>query len=115
MQPIPLSAQRPADVQPITAIYPRPHRFGPGNDPEDGPPQHKPFNRLTGPQGDLPYKVELWDEAQKSVEQVLAVTAHSSIGYAAYYAATREYPDRYITLRHRDRIVSRSNASEQEH
>lgn len=58
---------------------------------------------------DLPYKVELWDESRSSVEQVLAVTANGSIGFAAYYAATREYPDRYVTLRHKNSIVSRSN------
>ena len=58
---------------------------------------------------DLPYKVELWDESRSSVEQVLAVTANASIGYAAYYAAAREHPDRYVTLRHKNSIVSRSN------
>jgi hypothetical protein len=57
----------------------------------------------------LPFKVELWDEAKVSVEQVLAVTANGSIGYAAYYAATREHPNRYITLRHNNSIVSRWN------
>jgi hypothetical protein len=59
---------------------------------------------------DLPYKVELWDEAKVAVEQVLAVTASGSIGYAAYYAATREFPERYITLRHKNSIVSRWNS-----
>jgi hypothetical protein len=58
---------------------------------------------------DLPYKVELWDAAGVSVEQVLAVTANGSIGFAAYYAATREFPDRYITLRHKNSIVSSWN------
>ena len=43
------------------------------------------------------------------VEQVLAVTSRSSIGYAAYYAATREYPDRLVTLRHKNRTVVRSS------
>jgi len=58
---------------------------------------------------DLPFKVELWDVSRVSVEQVLAVTANGSIGYAAYYAATREHPHRYVTLRHKNRIVSRWN------
>jgi hypothetical protein len=58
---------------------------------------------------DLPYKVELWDENKNAVEIVLAVTANASIGYAAYYAATREYPDRYVTLRHKSMVVSRWN------
>jgi hypothetical protein len=67
------------------------------------------LGRMTGGREDLPYKVELWDEAKKNVEQGSAVTANGSIGYAAYYAATREHPDRYITLRHRSRIITRWN------
>ncbi len=58
---------------------------------------------------ELPYKIELWDMAKLSVEQVLAVTANGSIGYAAYYAATREFPERYITLRHRGKMLSSWN------
>jgi hypothetical protein len=57
---------------------------------------------------ELDYKVELWDASESHVEQVLAVTAHGSIGYAAYYAAMREYPDRTVTLRHKGGILSRS-------
>jgi len=45
-------------------------------------------------------------EAGASVEQVVAVTANAS-GRAAYYAATREYPDRHITLRHKSSVVAR--------
>ncbi len=59
---------------------------------------------------DLPYRVELWDESKSWVEQVLAVTASGSIGFAAYYAATREFPQRYLTLRHKGQIVSRWNS-----
>jgi len=58
---------------------------------------------------DLPYKVELWDEGKNSVEVVLAVTASPSIGYAAYFAATREYPMRYVTLRYKSSVVTRWN------
>lgn len=56
---------------------------------------------------DLPYKVEVWNAAGSAVEQVLAVTANATIGYAAYYAATREYGDRVVTLRHKNSVVSR--------
>lgn len=56
---------------------------------------------------DLAYKVEVWDETGEFVEHVVAVSATPAIGYAAYYAATREYPGRSITLRHRKAIVSR--------
>jgi hypothetical protein len=58
---------------------------------------------------DLPYKIELWNAAKTAVERVLAVTASGSIGYAAFYGATREFPDRYITLRHKTRIITRWN------
>ena len=87
-----------------------PYRIASGSDPEgDGPREVKPTDRSKSAHEDLPYKVELWDVDKKSVEQVLAVTASGSIGYAAYYAAAREYPDRYVTLRHKNGIVARSN------
>jgi hypothetical protein len=86
------------------------YRLGPVGDPEDGDPGPAPFGPVPAEREDLPYKVELWNETRTSVEQVLAVTANGSIGYAAYYAATREFPHRYITLRHKSRIVSRWNA-----
>jgi hypothetical protein len=63
--------------------------------------------RQQHPTEDLPYKVELWDAGGAAVEVVLAVTASPSIGYAAFFAATREHPDRHITLRHKNNIVSR--------
>ena len=86
------------------------YRFAPAGDPEDGGSGEASFGPIPIEREDLPYRVELWDEARSSVEQVLAVTASGSIGYAAYYAATREFPHRYITLRHTNRVVSRWNA-----
>jgi hypothetical protein len=85
------------------------YHSGTGDDPRD-PARRAPQSEWpTAGHEDLPYKVELWNESRTSVEQVLAVTANSSIGYAAYYAAVREYPERYVTLRHKNNIVSRSN------
>ena len=86
-----------------------PLQFSPGNGPEDEAPRPFRRDRDAADREDLPYKVELWDEAGSSVEQVLAVTSSGSIGFAAYYAATREYPARYVTLRHKNSIVSRWN------
>jgi hypothetical protein len=79
-------------------------REGGGGEPSSAP---APTERE-----DLPYKVEIWDETGLAVEQVLAVTASGSIGYAAYYAATREFPDRRITLRHKNRILSQWDGRE---
>lgn len=91
------------------AAYGRQYRFVPDDVPGD--PTRKParFDQSIGGREDLPYKVELWDPSGSSVELVLAVTASGSIGYAAYYAASREYPDRYVTLRYKNNIISRSN------
>ena len=64
------------------------------------------------PHEDLPYRVELWDVRKQVVEIVLAVTANTNIGYAAYFAATREHPDRYVTFRHKNRTIMKSNGPE---
>ena len=86
------------------------HRLAPP-DETDGGAAGKP-QRLPDPAlwDDLPFKVELWNADKGSVELVLAVTASGSIGYAAYHAATREFPDRYIVLRHDDAVLARWNS-----
>jgi hypothetical protein len=86
-----------------------PWRLASGDEPDDTRGVPVRLDRLTSGREDLPYRVELWDETRNNVEQILAVTASGSIGYAAFYAATREYPNRYITLRHKNSIVSRWN------
>jgi hypothetical protein len=85
------------------------YRFVPDDVPGDPARKAPRSDQAPARREDLPYKVELWDVSRSSVEQVLAVTANGSIGYAAYYAAAREYPDRYVTLRHKNSIISRSN------
>jgi hypothetical protein len=86
------------------------HRLGSFGDPEEnGAPAGPASAPDPAEREDLPFRVELWNEARTAVEQVLAVTASGGIGYAAFYAATRELPQRYITLRHKQRIVSRWN------
>jgi hypothetical protein len=78
-------------------------------DPEDGDgPGGTPSRRAPNDR-ELDYRVELWDPTWTYVEQLLAVTAHGSIGFAAYYAAIKEYPDRYITLRHKGGVLARTS------
>ena len=101
------SSFRESSVSGITQAYL--YNLAPASDPEDDPRQTPRSDQWPAGREDLPYKVELWDDDKKSVEQVLAVTANGSIGYAAYYAAIREHPDRYVTLRHKNSIVARSN------
>lgn len=89
-------------------------KLSPTDDPFDRwsktPP---PQGRFQGDDDDLPYIVELWSPDQGVLEQVVAVSASPSIGYAAYYAATREYPGRVVVLRHLDRVISRWDAKTQ--
>lgn len=73
------------------------------------PKLSSPDSSRTEENEDLPYTVELWNEARNAVEQVLAIAANASIGYSAFYAAARDHFDRYITLRHKNTIVNRWN------
>jgi hypothetical protein len=84
------------------------HQFAPAAGDDPGSEEEKAPSKA-GQRDELPYRVELWDEKKSAVEQVLAVTRNGSIGYAAYYEATRQFPNRYVTLRHKGRILSRFN------
>ena len=85
------------------------HRLQPSDEPPHGSrAAHRRGAGAASPEHEeLSYRVELWNAAGEVVEQTLAVTSSSSIGYAAYYAATREFPDAVITLRHNTTIMSR--------
>jgi hypothetical protein len=84
-------------------------RLKPSDDPEGGPGSPAWGRPQPYEHEDLSYKVEVWNAAKTAVEIVVAMTVSASIGYAAYYAATREFSDRYITLRHKNSIISRWN------
>ena len=84
------------------------HQLCPPDDPTDeegGTPS--PYGRFPNEGEDLPYKVEVWDAAGEILEQVVAVSVSPAIGYAAYYAAVREFPGHSIVLRHNARVLSR--------
>ena len=83
-------------------------QFRPPDEPQDEDDgTSSPSGEIPREGEDLPYKVEVWDAQARYVEQVVAVSISPAIGYAAYYAATREYPGRSITLRHRGEVISR--------
>lgn len=84
------------------------HRLNPPNGPQDDDPVTPfPSGEFQAEGEDLPYKVEVWDDAGEAVEQVVAISLSAAIGYAAYYAATREFPGRTVTLKHKARVLSR--------
>lgn len=89
-------------------MIPVAHQFRPPDDPTDEDDRTaSPYEEFPGDREDLPYKVEVWDAAGKYIEQVVAVSVSPAIGYAAYFAATREFPGRAITLRHKASVISR--------
>ena len=90
-------------------MYASAHYLHPPDDHEDDGPRGTPKGAGGFPAegDDLAYKVEVWDDAGEFVEQVVAVTVSPAIGYAAYYAAAREYAGRLVTLRHNSAIISR--------
>ncbi len=103
------SGEVAVDKDRAAAAARRPYRVAPTSNDGIGDADETPAGAPSARRDDLPYKVELWDPSKNTVEQVLAVTRNGSIGYAAYYEATRQYPNRYVTRRHNGRIVSRFN------
>jgi len=79
----------------------------PGEPPGESPRTHGDSSGFPAEREDLPYKVEVWDETGEVVELLVATSKSPAIGYAAYFAATREYPGRAVTLRHRSTVISR--------
>ena len=84
------------------------YKFEGGDEPDNGSRAFPPGSGETSlDNDDLPYKVEVWDAAGEFVEHLVAVSAHAAIGYAAYFAAAREFLGRDITLRFKGRVISR--------
>jgi hypothetical protein len=94
----------------IRPAWPVKYRLSAPDEAGDGAAGARPDPTHPSQHEDLPYRVELWDAAKSTLELLLAVTASGSIGYAAYHAATREFPDRFIVLRHKDAVLARWNA-----
>jgi hypothetical protein len=58
----------------------------------------------------LPYRVEVWDPTGSFVEQVIAMTRNRSVGWAAYFATTEQFPTRVVTFRDEHSELSRWTA-----
>jgi hypothetical protein len=95
------------------SVSPAPLWLSTGSGPENERGSSPDSSKIKPKSDDLPYRIELWDLERQTVETILAFTARSAIGYAAYYAAVKEYPDRLVTLRHKNRTVARSSEPKQ--
>jgi hypothetical protein len=57
---------------------------------------------------DLPYSVELWDDADSHVEELIALTGDYRVARAAFEEAVKRRPGRIVTLRQKTRLLADS-------
>ena len=56
----------------------------------------------------LPYSVELWDDADSHVEELIALTGDYRVARAAFDEAVKCRPGRIVTLRQKTRLLADS-------
>jgi hypothetical protein len=61
-----------------------------------------------GRQFDLPYSVELWDDADRHVEELIALIGDYGVARAAFDEAVKRRPGRIVTLRQKARLLADS-------
>ena len=61
-----------------------------------------------GRDDDLPYRVELWDDADRHIEEVIALTSDFASARGAYNEAVKRRPGKLITLRQKARVIKKS-------
>ena len=57
---------------------------------------------------DLPYSVELWDDEDRHVEELIALTGDYRVARAAFDEAVKRRPGRIVTLRQKTRLLADS-------
>jgi len=60
------------------------------------------------PGADLPFRIELWDDADQRVEDLIALVGDFATASSAYEEAVRRRPGKLITLRQKARVIKRS-------
>ena len=66
------------------------------------------FPMAAGYQFDLPYSIELWDDADSHVEELIALTGDYRVARAAFDEALKRRPGRIVTLRQKARLLADS-------
>ena len=57
---------------------------------------------------DLPFKIELWDDADRHIEEVIALASDYASACGAYDEAVKRRPGKLVTLRQKARVIKRS-------
>src|SRR6478736_2126524 len=69
----------------------------------------------TGHQFDLPYSVEQWDDDDKYVEELIALTGDDRVARAAFEEAVKRRPGRIVTLRRKTRLLATTESHRPSH
>jgi hypothetical protein len=63
---------------------------------------------MSGRDDDFPYRVELWDDADRRIEEVIALASDYASACGAYDEAVKRRPGKLITLRQKARVIKKS-------
>ena len=76
---------------------------------DERPSNLSPSEGPADPSDGLPFFVEIWDAAGKSVDRTLARAASATLARAIFNSARGEHPERRVTLRRDARIQADSS------
>jgi len=63
---------------------------------------------MGGYDDNLPFRIELWDEADRHIEEVIALAPDFASACGAYDEAVKRRPGKLITLRQKARVIKKS-------
>lgn len=63
---------------------------------------------MGGRDEDLPFRIELWDDADRHIEEVIALASAFASACGAYEEAVKRRPGKLITLRQKARVIRTS-------
>jgi len=63
---------------------------------------------MRGRDDDLPFRIELWDEADRHIEEVIALASDFASACGAYDEAVKRRPGKRITLRQKSRVIKKT-------
>jgi hypothetical protein len=63
---------------------------------------------MAGRDDDLPFRIELWDDKDRHIEELIALVADYGTAATTFEEAVKRRPGKLITLRQKARVIKRS-------
>jgi hypothetical protein len=63
---------------------------------------------MAGRDDDLPFRIELWDDQDRHVEELIALAGDYPSACGAFAEAVKRRPGKLITLRQKARVIKRN-------